>query len=115
MFGNAWAICGTISMSFWISGAMNWKAPTMNPTSAPGVTIDIVEPRPDASPVRADTAGFVVVCERGPIGVAVSAAPDVQGLKDRWDVPGIFVGVSEVLAESFSPEDVVEAVRRWIE
>lgn len=43
----------------------------MNPTSAPGVTIDIVEPRPDASPVRADTAGFVVVCERGPIGVAV--------------------------------------------
>lgn len=45
----------------------------------------------------------------GPVGVALTAATDAQGLIDRWDVPGIFIGVSDVLAEEFSPADVVDA------
>jgi serine protease Do len=44
----------------------------------------------------------------GPIGVSFTAAPDIQGFNDTWEVPGIFVGVSEDVAASFTPAEVLD-------
>jgi serine protease Do len=44
----------------------------------------------------------------GPIGAAFTAAPDVQGFNDTWDVPGVFVGVSEEVAANFTPSEVLD-------
>lgn len=44
----------------------------------------------------------------GPIGSAFSAAPDVKAFNDTWDTPGIFIGVSEDVASSFTPDEVVD-------
>ena len=45
----------------------------------------------------------------GPIGVALSAAPDIQQFEDTWDTPGVFVGVSDELAAAFAPGEVLDA------
>jgi hypothetical protein len=44
----------------------------------------------------------------GPIGSAFSAAPDLQGFNGTWDVPGVFVGVSEDVAASFAPAEALD-------
>ena len=44
----------------------------------------------------------------GPIGLAFSAAPDVQAFNDTWDTPGIFIGVSEDVAARFTPDEAVD-------
>lgn len=45
----------------------------------------------------------------GPIGVAFTAAPDIQKFNDTWRTPGIFVGVSELLAEAIDePVEVLD-------
>lgn len=45
----------------------------------------------------------------GPVGVALTAAPDAQGFNDQWDVPGVFVGVSDEVAEAFDVDGVLDA------
>jgi serine protease Do len=52
--------------------------------------------------------------DEGPVGVALTAAPDAQGFNDRWDVPGIFIGVSDNLADRFTPPDVLTPVAMTI-
>ena len=44
----------------------------------------------------------------GPIGVSLSAAPDVQDFNDTWETPGVFVGVSEEVAATFTPNEVLD-------
>ncbi|MCS6826152.1 MAG: trypsin-like peptidase domain-containing protein, partial [Caldilinea sp.] len=45
----------------------------------------------------------------GPIGVAFTAAPNVKKFNDTWNTPGIFVGVSETLAEIIDdPADLLD-------
>lgn len=44
----------------------------------------------------------------GPIGVSLSVAPDVQDFNDRWDTPGVFIGVSEDVAAAFTPDEVLD-------
>jgi serine protease Do len=44
----------------------------------------------------------------GPIGVAFTAAPSVQDFEDYWDVPGIFIAVSEEVAAALTPAEVVD-------
>ena len=46
----------------------------------------------------------------GPIGAAFSAAPDLKGFNDAWDVPGVFVGVSEDVAAEFTPAEALDAL-----
>lgn len=43
-----------------------------------------------------------------PIGVSLSIAPDVQEFNDTWDTPGVFIGVSEQLADSFTVDEVLD-------
>lgn len=43
-----------------------------------------------------------------PIGVSLSVAPDVQDFNDTWEVPGVFIGVSESLAGAFTVEEVLD-------
>ncbi|MFO7631021.1 MAG: trypsin-like peptidase domain-containing protein, partial [Caldilinea sp.] len=44
----------------------------------------------------------------GPVGVAFSAAPDVQQFNDTWDTPGIFIGVSDSIAGVLSASEVLD-------
>ena len=44
----------------------------------------------------------------GPIGLAFSAAPDLQQFNDTWNTPGIFVGVSEEFADTLTPSEVLD-------
>lgn len=43
-----------------------------------------------------------------PIGVSLSIAPDVQEFNDTWDTPGVFIGVSEQLANAFTVDEVLD-------
>lgn len=45
----------------------------------------------------------------GPVGVALTAAPELVGFDERWDVPGVFVGVSDELAESLTYDEMLDA------
>ncbi|MBW7882020.1 MAG: trypsin-like peptidase domain-containing protein [Caldilineaceae bacterium] len=45
----------------------------------------------------------------GPIGVALTATPDLDGFNDTWETPGVFIGVSEDVAAVFTPEGVLDA------
>ncbi len=42
------------------------------------------------------------------IGIALSAAPNVQDFNDTWDTPGVFIGVSEDIASAFTAEEVLD-------
>ena len=44
----------------------------------------------------------------GPIGLAFSAAPDLQQFNDTWTTPGVFVGVSEEFADTLTPSQVLD-------
>lgn len=46
--------------------------------------------------------------DSGPVGVALTAAPDVADFNDRWDVPGIFIGVSDELGADLTPAEAVD-------
>ena len=43
-----------------------------------------------------------------PIGVSLSIAPDVQEFNDTWDTPGVFIGVSDQLADAFTVDEVLD-------
>lgn len=43
-----------------------------------------------------------------PIGVSLRVAPDVQDFNDTWETPGVFIGVSEELASSFTVDEVLD-------
>jgi serine protease Do len=66
-------------------------------------TITLNVPESWADVVSADWE----VDDTGPIGVSLTAAPDVEEFNDRWDVPGIFIGVSEEVAE-LTPTEAVD-------
>ncbi len=55
-----------------------------------------------------DTVSEDWVLNEAPVGTAFSAAPDLQGFNDRWDVPGIFIGVSDKVAKAFAPAEVLD-------
>ncbi len=44
----------------------------------------------------------------GPIGISLSVAPDVQEFNDTWETPGVFIGVSEEVAATFTPNEVLD-------
>ncbi len=46
----------------------------------------------------------------GPVGAAFYAAPSVDDFNASWDAPGIFIGVSEDIAEALTPEDALDAL-----
>lgn len=46
----------------------------------------------------------------GPIGSAFYAAPDVDAFNDNMNEPGVFVGVSEEMANSFSPDEALDVL-----
>jgi|GEM_PF-304849 len=48
------------------------------------------------------------VLDTDPVGVALTAAPDVQQFIDTWDTPGVFVGVSDDMANAFSTDEVLD-------
>jgi serine protease Do len=43
-----------------------------------------------------------------PIGIALSAAPSVQDFNDTWETAGVFIGVSEDIASSFTVGEVLD-------
>ena len=45
----------------------------------------------------------------GPIGDALVAAPDVQDFNDKWDVPGVFIAVSEEMGSSLEVAEVLDS------
>ena len=46
----------------------------------------------------------------GPVGTAFYAAPSVDDFNASWEAPGIFIGVSEDIAEALTPEDALDAL-----
>ncbi len=42
------------------------------------------------------------------VGRGLSVAPDVASFEGTWETPGIFVGVSESLAEAYTPESILD-------
>jgi uncharacterized protein YraI len=42
------------------------------------------------------------------MGIALSAAPNVQDFNDTWDTAGVFIGVSEDIASAFTAEEVLD-------
>lgn len=56
------------------------------------------------------TEDWVLDEEEGPIGTAFYAAPDVDEFNSSWEAPGIFVGVSETIAESFTPAEALDVL-----
>lgn len=89
------------------AGATEADAPAVNYVTITDDTgaISVNVPESWAEVVSED---WVVDEEEGPVGASLSAAPDVQGLVDRWDVPGIFIGVSDILAADLDPAQTVD-------
>jgi serine protease Do len=46
----------------------------------------------------------------GPVGAAFYVAPDVEDFNSSWEAPGIFVGVSEEIAQRLTPDDALDAL-----
>lgn len=86
---------------------------TSSETDDAGAFVEIVD-ETDTIRVRVPESWTEVASEAwdlgdGPIGVSLSAAPDLAGFNDSWDVPGVFVGVSDELAGELTTDEVLDA------
>lgn len=60
--------------------------------------------------IWSDTSNDEWVLEGEVIGRAITAATDIQDFEDRWDTAGVFAGVSDVLAEGFAPDELLDVL-----
>jgi serine protease Do len=56
-----------------------------------------------------DTRGAAWVMDEEEIGVAVSAAPNVDEFSSTWTTPGMFLGASETLGQQMGPNELLDA------
>ena len=44
------------------------------------------------------------------VGRYIEASPDREAFADRWDVPGVFLGLSTIFAEIYTPDELLDAL-----
>ncbi|MFZ1771554.1 MAG: trypsin-like peptidase domain-containing protein, partial [Caldilinea sp.] len=107
----------TLLDSFYLDADLASTAATTSPTTDGGG-----ETGPAFVPVTDDTETISVrvpetwsdvvsndwEIDGDPIGIALSAAPNVQDFNDTWDTAGVFIGVSEDIASSFTVDGVLD-------
>jgi serine protease Do len=55
-----------------------------------------------------DVANDDWVIDGDVMGRALTAAPDVASFEETWETPGVFAGVSSSIAETFTPDEVLD-------
>lgn len=64
----------------------------------------------DAPRMWSDVSGGPWIIDEEEVGQQIEAAPDLEAFRTTWTTPGVIFGMSEQLRESFTPEELLDAL-----